>query len=533
MVQRNHALWRTFPPTSAQLSHKRRGFRFCYRLQNDMRREYPHGQWHFTDSIRRVIRFSALARIEIWPCNGPHNKIRWGFIMIMLHRIHVAALLLLAALAAAPAQARTAAPTPPMGWNSWDAYGFTIDEAEFKANARVLAGLGHGWNTAVIDEGWYMDNPFGETLAARAYQVNAHGLLIPDTGRFASSAKGAGFKPLADWAHAHGLKFGIHIVRGIPKQAVRANLPIASSHFRAADAADTADTCPWDDGNYGVRDNAAGQAYYDSMIRLYAKWGVDFLKVDCIADHPYKASEIRQIAKAIHESGRPIVLSLSPGPTQLSHADEISRYAQMWRISNDVWDGWRFAHHSDDGFPNGVANAFDYLAKWNAHRRPGRWPDADMLPFGVLKPHPGWGAPRVSRLSHDETRTQFTLWAIARSPLILGANLTRLDAFTRALITNPAIIALNQEGRGAHPLANLPPGLAHMRVWETQLHGKTVLALFNLDDAPFPLHVRWTQLGLPRATYTAQDLWSGRSMTGAGPSNVSVPAHGTVVYRLQ
>src|SRR3569833_2205735 len=300
------------------------------------------------------------------------------------------------------------APTPPMGWNSWDAFGFTIDEKDFKANAAELARLrSYGWTYAVIDEGWYMGNPFGESLQERRYILDEHGLLIPDPKRFPSSAGGRGFKPLADVIHARGLKFGLHIVRGIPKEAVNTNVPLAGSSFRAADAADTTDTCPWDQGNYGLRDNAAGQSYYDSKLASYAAWGVDFVKVDCIADHPYKASEIRQIAQAITRTGRPIVLSLSPGPTAPAHAAEIRQYGQMWRISNDVWDGWTFEHKRPDAdFPMGVRDIFDRLLPWVGQAGEGRWPDADMLPFGMLTPHPGWGIPRASRLSMDEERTQ-------------------------------------------------------------------------------------------------------------------------------
>ncbi len=242
-----------------------------------------------------------------------------------------------------------------MGWNSWDAYGLTIDEDQFKANATVLASLEqYGWKYAVIDEGWYMANPAGHTLEERNYLWDANGVLIPVSSRFPSAANGAGFKPLADWLHAQGLKFGIHIVRGIPRQVVAANLPIAGSSFLAADAADTTSPCPWDAGNWGIKDNAAGQAYYDSMIRLYASWGLDFLKVDCISDHPYRPTEIRQIAEAIRKSGRPIVLSLSPGPTQLDHAAEVGKYAQMWRIADDHWDGWTFPRKPDTEFPMGV-----------------------------------------------------------------------------------------------------------------------------------------------------------------------------------
>jgi len=359
---------------------------------------------------------------------------------------------------------------------------------------------------------------------------------IPVASRFPSAADGAGFKPLADWLHAQGLKFGVHIVRGIPKRAVQDNLPIADSAFHARDAADTRDTCAWDDGDYGVRDNAAGQAYYDSMFKLYAVWGLDFIKVDCIADHPYKASEIRQIAAAIKKTGRPIVLSLSPGPTQLFHAAQVARYAQMWRISNDIWDGWDFTHdRADDDFPNGVSAAFDYLAKWARYAKPGNWPDADMLPFGSLTPNPGWGEPRQSRLTQSEERTQFTLWSIARSPLILGGNLTQLDDFTKSLITNKAIVGLNQTGHGARPVKDLPPEFAHMRVWITwqgaRNTSRRTLALFNLDEAPVTVHATWKQLGLG-GRHSLQSLCDGQSSADSEGFSVTLPAHGSTVWRL-
>lgn len=435
-----------------------------------------------------------------------------------------------------PPQSSGPAPTPPMGWNSWDAYGFTIDESAFKANAMELARLhAYGWTYAVIDEGWYMGNPSGDKLQNRQYLLDGHGRLIPVPGRFPSASSGQGFTPLANWVHARGLKFGIHIVRGIPRQAVDANLPIAGSHYRAADAADTADTCGWDDGNYGVRDNPAGQAYYNSMLALYAKWGLDFLKVDCIADHPYKASEIRQIAAAIKATGRTIVLSLSPGPTQLSHAAEIRRYGQMWRISNDVWDGWSFVHeHPGDDFPMGVRDIFDKLTAWAGQAGGGRWPDADMLPFGMLAPHPGLGEARKSRLTMDEQRTQLSLLAVTRSPLILGANLTQLDDATRGLITNREVIAVDQAGRDSHPVTDLPAGFDNVRVWvATGNTGRRILAVFNLDDKPAVVEAAWGQLGLTPDRHAAHDLWWGNDLAASNGLKLVLPAHGSALYEVK
>jgi alpha-galactosidase len=243
---------------------------------------------------------------------------------------------------AVPAQTAPAdlvAPTPPMGWNSWDAYGLTITEEQFRANVKVLATQlkPYGWNYAVIDEGWFFYNPQDRPHPDRLhYAIDAYGRYIPVPARFPSAALTANqiapappstaespkliatigetsFKPLGDWVHAQGLKFGIHIVRGIPRASVERNLPIANSALHASDAADTSDACPWDPTNWGVKDNTAGQAWYDSLLKQYADWGVDLLKVDCIANNPYKIDEIRMIRRAIDKTGRPIVRVLQRG----------------------------------------------------------------------------------------------------------------------------------------------------------------------------------------------------------------------------
>ncbi|HUO98288.1 MAG TPA: glycoside hydrolase family 27 protein [Rhizomicrobium sp.] len=451
----------------------------------------------------------------------------------MRHSIRFAALLaasMAAAAFAASAQTPALAPTPPMGWNSWDAYAFTIDEADFKANATVLAGMKNlGWNTAVIDMGWYMANPLGEKTADQGYQLDGNGRLLPDVKRYPSAANGAGLKSVGDWVHAQGLKFGIHIMRGIPREAVDKNLPIADSSFHAPEAADPGDACPWNDGNWGVRDNAAGQAWYDSEMKLFADWGVDYIKIDCISDHPYRPTEIRQVSEAIKKTGRPIVLSLSPGPTNITRASEVAKYAQLWRIGDDTWDGWTF---KPNPWPNGVREGFDYLAQWYPYAGPGHWPDADMLAFGSLTPHAGWQDARESRLTHDEVRTQFTLWAIARSPLMIGANLTKLDDFTRSILTNKDVIAVNQTAWESAPVADLPKGFENARVWYALAGSRTkpiqYVAVFNLDDKPATLKASWKQLGLKG--HSARELWTGKRSLSL---NVTLPAHGSAIYRVK
>jgi hypothetical protein len=458
-------------------------------------------------------------------------------------RSFFSAVLAIAVSAAALTHAQSLAPTPPMGWNSWDAYGLTIDEDQFKANAAVLAGIQQfGWKYAVIDEGWYMAKPSGQTVEDRQYLWNQNGILIPVSSRFPSSADGAGFRPLADWVHAQRLKFGIHIVRGIPRQVVKANLPIAGGRFTASDAADLTSPCPWDQGNWGVKDNPAGQAYYDSMLKLYAGWGIDFIKVDCIADRPYRPTEIRQIAEAIRKTGRPIVLSLSPGPTGLEHAAEVAKYAQMWRIADDHWDGWTFTHKPGDGeYPFGIRDAFDRLAKWFVYTGPGSWPDEDMLPIGWLGPNPGMGQARQSRETPDEERTELTLWAITRSPLILGANLTRLDDFTRSLITNQTVLFMNQNVTYSRPVdsAALGAGFENARVWRASIDEPGArgyaeyFGFFNLDDKPVTLRTTWKQLGLDGQKHSAQNVWSDTTTKDSKEIGVTLPPHGSALFEVR
>lgn len=448
------------------------------------------------------------------------------------------------------AMAQSPAQTPPMGWNSWDSYGLTIDETQFRANVDVLRELQiYGWKYAVIDEGWYMANPDGKTLADKQYFWDRYGLLQPVETRFPSAAKGAGFRPLADWVHKQGLKFGVHIVRGIPRQVVEENVPIAGTNFKASEAADKSSPCPWDGGNWGVAANAAGQAYYDSMFRQFAQWGVDFVKVDCIGDRPYRPAEIRQIAEAIRKSGRQMVLSLSPGPTDLKHAGEVADLAQMWRISDDHWDVWA-AHVADPAkikpgesgeFPFGTSGAFDRLAKWFAYAGPGNWPDEDMLPIGHLGPRPGWGQARESRLTHEEQKTELALWAIARAPLILGANLTEMDAFTRTLVSNQTILFMNQYATYSRPVdvSALGPGFAQIRVWRASVgtpgsRGYTeYFGFFNLGEQPATVRTSWKQLGLDGAKHAALSAWDDVTLKESKEIAVTMPAHGSQVYQVK
>jgi len=427
-------------------------------------------------------------------------------------------------------QSAQLAPRPPMGWNSWDAYGLGITESDFRANVEVLATKlkPFGWNYAVIDEGWFLKNPQDRPTPDKLiYVLDANGRYIPDPDRFPSAlrrGRNIGFAAIGAAVHARGLKFGIHIVRGIPRESVARNLPVAGTGFRAVDVADTSDACPWDPTNWGVKDNAAGQAWYDSLIAQYAGWGVDYLKADCIADHPYKPAEIAMIHRAIAKIGRPIILSLSPGPTALTLAREVAAKAQLWRISDDIWDVWT----NPQSWPHGIVEQFDRVAAWAPFTRPGAWPDADMLPFGMLGPTPGWGDPRQTRLTRDEQRSVMTLWAMARSPLILGANLTKLDSDTLALLTNRTVLDIDQYGSKQHEVARDGAVIA----WtSTGRRGERYLALFNTANDAVTVRQGYAHYGLA-GRYRTRNVWENANLGRRDGVDASMPAHGALLLEL-
>jgi alpha-galactosidase len=487
-------------------------------------------------------------------------KIRWPGLLILM--TSVLAVQSAAAQATPSASAQTAplvAATPPMGWNSWDSYGLTITEDQFRANVKVLVNdlKPAGYNYAVIDEGWFFFNPEGRSQPATLhYAIDANGRYVPVPARFpsvgaapppqttpasdtaaapklAATIEATSFKPLADWVHSQGLKLGIHIVRGIPRASVERNLPIADSNFHAADAADTTDACPWDPTNWGIKDNAAGQAWYDSLLQQYAAWGVDLLKVDCIAAHPYKADEIRMIRKAIDKTGRPIVLSLSPGPTSLEDAAEVGQLAQMWRISDDFWDVWK--GDPNKAFPQSLSGQFAKTAAWAPYAKPGNWPDADMLPLGHIGPVPGEGKERDTRLTPTEQQTLMTLWSMARSPLILGANLTALDDATLKLITNRDVLRVDQtatrSGQVMHSgdviawTADLPPDSPD---------GSIALALFNVGEDQVVVDTSFEAFNIDDATYHVKDAWTGKNLgkLKSIPS-LTLEPHACILYLLK
>jgi len=399
-----------------------------------------------------------------------------------------------------------------MGWNSFDCYGSSVTEAEVLAEATAMAPLrAHGWDHVVVDYQWYdpSPNPLGWQHAP-AFAMDAHGRLQPAEDRFPCAAGGRGFAPLAQRVHALGLKFGFHILRGIPRAAVARDCRLPNGHA-LAEIADPASTCAWNPDMVGVRpDHPAAQAWYDAIVGQYATWGCDYLKLDD-ASHPFHAAEVALVRRAIDRCGRAITLSLSPGPAPIGRAAELRALAECWRISADYWDTW-----------DELKRQFELCAAWAPHGGDGRWADADMLPLGHLairNPEHGLGE-RDTRLSRDEQTALMTLWVIARSPLMMGGSFARLDPWTRALLSNDEALAPLKRGRDPRETAR--DGVR--RVWRSTSGDGAWLALFNLGDEP----TRFSDLA---DTTTVRDCWQRRDVRFAEVAEVA--AHGARLLRLR
>lgn len=395
------------------------------------------------------------------------------------------------------AQAQTAASDfrswatdAPMGWNSWDCYYSSVNESQVMQNAHYLVDhdlVKYGWKYVVVDIRWYCNHPsLGggnyNQRGTQGYVLDEYGRYLPSPTRFPSAMQNGvnkGFKALADSLHALGLKFGIHIMRGVPKAVVGSAYKLKGSENTPWSSvyANTTPACTWLKDNLTVKNNTYGQLYYNSIMDLYASWGVDFIKVDDLS-RPFYTDEIHMIRKAIDQTGRPIVLSLSPGKTQLSFARECLDNANMWRMMDDLWDNWE-----------SVDAVFREADAWSKYARPGNYADCDMLPLGQIamtnadQGYTNADKGRWTRLTVPEQTTMMTLWGICHSPLFFGGEMTRNDEHTLSLLCNEEYHNMHKRGINAHQvLADEDNGHT---VWTStdSLTGNKYLALFQRDNS--------------------------------------------------
>ena len=417
------------------------------------------------------------------------------------------------------------APTPPMGWNSWDCFGPTVVESEVKANADYMSKnlKKSGWEYIIVDIRWYVgnDHAHGYNQTDPDYVLDEYGRFQPAINRFPSAAGGKGFKPLADYIHSKGLKFGIHIMRGVPVEAVKRNLPIMGSKATTKDIYSTDMQCPWLKDMYTIvagRDGA--QEYYNSLFKLYATWGIDFVKVDDLS-RPYHTAEVEMIRKAIDNCGRKIVLSTSPGETPVASAPHVQQHANMWRTVDDFWDNWKM-----------LKDHFSVFERWNPYRINGGWPDGDMLPLGRIGIRAERGNPRMTAFTEDEQYTLMTLWCIFRSPLMFGGNLPDNNAFTLSLLNNNEVLTILKNSTNNKELFRTGDTVGW--VADDPKTGDKYVALFNTgdDSTPVKINVQLKQLGFS-GNCNVRNLWTKTNVgTFKDTFTQTINKHGAGLYRI-
>ena len=429
---------------------------------------------------------------------------------------------------------KSIAKTPPLGWNSWDCFGAAVNEKQLKANADYMAKhlKPFGWEYIVCDIQWYepkaKDNNYNNFTELC---MDKYGRLIPAENRFPSAKGGKGFKPIADYVHSLGLKFGIHIMRGVPRQAVHQNLPIKNCRAKCRDIAHHFSVCSWNTDMYGCKNTEAAQAYYNSIFELYAQWGVDFIKCDdiCVTefrrwDNPYSAAyEIEMIRKALDSCGRDMVLSLSPGPAQIENAEHLKKHANMWRLTGDFWDDWGKLHEM-----------FDKCELWQGVGGNGCWPDCDMLPLGRISKGSAYhGAKnRYTQFTKPEQITMMSLWGIFKSPLMMGGNMPENDAWTRSLLTNAEYIEMNQSSFGAKQIRRNEKNGEGSIIWAANGRKCKYVAMFNTKNKEQKITIDLAEILMPATDCTVLNIWENETAEKVRRLSPVIPAHGAALFKI-
>ena len=416
----------------------------------------------------------------------------------------------------------TLAKTPPMGWNSFDSYGVYLHEKAALANLEAMAKKlkTHSYEFFVIDNGWFGEYKLQEGTIfpaekhAHDIRVNEYGYFLPSRVYFPN-----GIKPIVDRCHELGLKFGVHLMRGIPRKAYELNLPIKGTSYTARDVANTdpKENCNWCKYCYGVDMSKPGaQVWYDGLIQHIADMGVDFIKYDDIVPHP---DEVEAVAKAIAKTGKPIVLSLSPGGDVDPEAIDFFRMANMLRVTKDVWDEQHY-----------IDQCFTAWRKWQGKERPGFWIDMDMIPFGQLQlmsppsedesktlmdkggiALAGKGVTRWCQLTRSQMRTFITIRAMAASPLMMGGDLPTLDDYSLSLITNPQMLACNQNG----VMGSLVCEKEGLEIWTVQKNDSVDegwIGIFNRTEDKALIELTTERIGIDTSTHTLFDVWNEKTL---------------------
>ncbi|MFE9914731.1 glycoside hydrolase family 27 protein [Micromonospora sp. NPDC005553] len=387
---------------------------------------------------------------------------------------------------AAPASAAPGSPAvrPPLGWNSWNTFGCNINEAKIRgaADAMVNSGMrAAGYQYVVVDDCW------------QATTRDAAGNLRSDPARFPS-----GMRALGDYIHSKGLKFGIY-------QAPREET--CAQYFNAIGGATGALNHEQQDAN------------------TFASWGVDFLKYDWCSPWGSLNDQIAGFTKmrdALRATGRPIVYSINSNSAHSNTGPSYnwSQVADMWRTTEDITDRWSTGCRADCFM--GVTEILDVQAPLAAWAGPQHWNDPDMLEVGVR-----------GTFTPTENRAHFSMWAIMAAPLIAGNDITTMSTDVRDVLTNPDVLAINQDSAGRQ--AQRVRDFGDTEVWaKTLSDGSGAVALLNRSGSTATVSTTAAEIGMPTAgSYTLADVWTKASRNTSAAISATVPPHGVVMYRVR
>ena len=425
---------------------------------------------------------------------------------------------------------------PLLGWNSYDCYGTHINENLTHENldAFIQKLKPYGYEYFVLDAGWYAHYNLkpGEVWPTdgdkRHLAIDEYGRFIPSEVLFPN-----GFKDIVDKAHKHNIKFGLHQMRGIPREAVEKDLPVKGTNYSARDIADVNDSCAWSDLMYGIdMDKPGAQEYYNSVMELMAEWGVDFLKYDDIV---HKPKEINAVANAIENSGREMMLSISPGREINPEYYETYSRAEMIRISHDIWD-----------LQEDIDISFDRWEQILPYADKGFWLDMDMIPFGhirIWEPltlnnlQTNRGFERMDNFSYAQKKTFMTQRAMAASPLFMGGTLTSSPQIVFELITDEHMLACNQNGVTGELITRVVTYAQKIDVWKTPHktnENEGWIGIFNRNYYMELIKLNKEELGLdPSASYHLYDIWEKRIVEDSDEIIFEIPGNDVVFVHFK
>ena len=411
---------------------------------------------------------------------------------------------------------------PLLGWSSWSFLRKHPTAAKIEAEARALRSSGlHklGYEYVNLDDFWY------QCPGKQGPNVDRHGLWIPDSSRFPAHGRTNGIEALAAYVHSLGLRFGIYVTPGISKQAVRRDTPIAGTPYTAEEIAEPSIR----ENNYncggmvGIDFNKPGaQQYIDSWADRFARWGIDFVKLDGITNR--NGPEIEAWSKAIRQSGRPMVLDVTEGSFTQAIAPILMRYANQWEFSPDI-ECYSCEKHGSS-YPltdwQHLKKRFDAVAQWQPYARPGGFNDYDSIEVGNGND---------DGLTPAERQTQLSLWALGAAPLILGVDLTHLDPRDLTYLKNTAVLAVDQDAIAARRVLYTSRRQVFAKL---EPNGDAIVGLFNTGGRAEKVAISASLVGLAarKPGYWTTNLWTGKERRQGGTISATVPSHGVALYRV-